>query len=85
MGLWLNTDPEKVAYDLQRWWSGELNTRGPRFWRSYRDRRLSRRFGRADQEAVDLALAQRNSVVPEQGSHDITIVANTPGRLDLPV
>lgn len=45
-----------MAADLERWWAGELNTRGPQFLRDYLDRRLFRRLSRADQAEVDRLL-----------------------------
>jgi hypothetical protein len=49
-------DPKRLAADLERWWAGELNSRGPRFLRRYLDRRLFRRLSRADQPEVDRLL-----------------------------
>jgi hypothetical protein len=46
-------NPERLAVDLERWWAGELNSRGPHFLRRYLDRRLFRRLSRADQQEVD--------------------------------
>lgn len=52
-------DPAKLATDLERWWAGELNARGPRFVRRYLDRRLFRRVSRMNQAEVDHALEGR--------------------------
>ncbi len=49
-------DPRRLAGDLERWWAGELNSRGPQFLRRYLDRRLFRRLSRADQAEVDRLL-----------------------------
>ena len=49
-------DPRQLAADLERWWAGELNSRGPQFLRDYLDRRLFRRLSRADQAEVDRLL-----------------------------
>lgn len=49
-------DPERLAVDLERWWAGDLNSRGPQFLRRYFDRRLFRRLSRADQLEVDRLL-----------------------------